>query len=78
MKNAETPFSTALKAEIRKYIRTARQDGTLGMSLDNLRQCVKTPNTNLPGAPLGTNARYYYAELFREVCQDRTIAGFIL
>lgn len=72
-----TPFSNALAIAIRGYIKHARADGTVAMSIDNLRQVVRPPSSNLDGAPRGTNAAYYYAELFRDVCRtDPTIAEF--
>lgn len=71
---AETPFQTALRGSIRQYVKAARADGVTSMSVENLMQTVRPPASNLAGAPRGTNARYYYAQLFRETCQDSSIA----
>jgi hypothetical protein len=74
----ETPFAVALVIAIRNAIRAARNDGTVSMSIDNLRQCVRPPSEHLAGAPRGTNASYFYAELFRDVCRAHpSIAGFV-
>jgi len=79
MTTQETPFQAGLKNQIRKFIRTAKQDGAVSMSVDNLIQCVRPPSSGIDGAPLGTNAAYYYRQMFREICQqDAKIASFIL
>jgi len=73
-----TTFAVQLRANIRAYIAKAKSDGIVAMGVDNLRQCVKSPSPYLDGAPRGTNAAYYYAELFHEVCaNERDIARFI-
>lgn len=73
-----TTFAVQLRANIRAYIAQAKRDGTVGMSLDNLRQVVPAPSPNLDGAPRGTNAQYYYVCLFREVvANERDIASFV-
>lgn len=64
-----TPFQSELFKAIAAYIRAAKLEGTVGMSVDNLRQCVRPPSESLVGAPRGTNARYYYAQMFRETCE---------
>lgn len=75
----ETLFQSELKKQIQKYIRTLRADGTTAMSAENLRQCVRSPHIDLAGAPRGTNARYVYAQLFREVCESsKDIKSFLL
>ncbi len=71
-------FRDSLRNNVRAYIRDADLQGTSGMSVGNLMQCVKTPSEFLPGAPKGTNARYFYAEMFREICAEREFAFFVL
>ena len=72
-------FKDSLTQNILEYIRNVKKEGTVKMSIDNLMQCVKTPSTSLTGAPCGTNARYYYAQLFREVVNgDKKIKAFII
>jgi hypothetical protein len=72
-------FRELLTRQIRKAIRTAKQDGTTAMSLDNLKQVTRPPSENLPDAPRGTNAQWLYAEMFKDVCQsDKAIASFLL
>ncbi len=65
-------FRDALTKEIKATIRRAKRDGTVGMSLDNLRQCVKPPSYWMDGAPQGTNCQYYYAVMFAEICGQLT------
>ena len=77
--NATTnEFRTELQKRILQYIKSARRDGTTGMSRDNLFQCVRPPSESMSGAPRGTNARYYYSQMFTEICQDAGISKFIL
>lgn len=75
----EPPFQTELKKQIQKTIRSLRAGGTVAMGIENLLQVVRTPSTGLEGAPVGTNARYAYAQLFREVCEsNKAIKSFLL
>jgi hypothetical protein len=67
MKNQKTQFATELENEMLETVRRARLDGTTSMSVDCLRQCVLPPSFSIDGAPRGTNCRYYYAQLFREI-----------
>lgn len=72
-----TAFETKLLANTLSFVKRSKRDGTVSMSMDNLRQCVPTPSTTLDGAPRGTNAAYYYVQLFRDVCaSDKAIARF--
>lgn len=64
-------FRNELEHEILGTIRALKHDDVLGMSIDNLRQVTPTPRHN-PG-PKGTNAGYYYAEIFREVCESNNV-----
>lgn len=72
-----TPFQLELRANIRAYIRQAQLDGTQGMSIANLKQCVKTPRAT-EGAPMGTNAQWVYAQMFREACKEIKSGFFIV
>jgi surface antigen len=72
----ETPFVAQLKANIRKYVTQAKRDGTVGMSTENLIQCVKTPPHMMEGAPTGGNVQWQYRTLFREVLATMTFKGF--
>lgn len=75
----ETPFQKELKKQIQKSICTLRIAGTVAISIENLMQGVRMPSTSLEGVPVGTNARYAYAQLFREVCESsRDIKSFLL
>ena len=69
-KAGSTPFEIGLRNQIRKYIRTAKQDGTTAMGVDCLKQCVRPPGQHLDGAPMGTNVQYLYAEIFRNICRN--------
>ena len=71
-------FRDQLAREIRRTILEAREAGTMGMSMECLMQCVKSPSSDLDGAPRGTNARYFYNQMFREICNFRDIQPFIL
>lgn len=61
-------FRSILLQNIRKYICQAKRDGTVAMSVDNLKQCVTPPSSSMAGSPAGTNAQWTYAQIFREVC----------
>ena len=39
------------------------------MSVENLMQVVRPPSSSLDGAPRGTNAKYFYSEMFRNLCE---------
>ena len=64
------PFEAALRTAITTKLRELRKDGITGMAVGNLMQVVRPPSQSLDGAPRGTNAQYYYAELFRTVCAN--------
>ena len=79
MQKTFTAFENAIDKAARAYITQARAEGTTGMSVDNLMQVVRAPSEMLPGAPRGTNARYYYCEAFRGVCAaDPVIRAFLI
>lgn len=65
-KPEKSPFKVALIAAIKTAIKHAKADGTVGMGLENLKMVTRVP----AGAPLGTNARYYYNEAFDEVAPE--------
>lgn len=69
----ETPFEIALAANIRATIKTEKAHGTTAMGMETLYRTVPTPHPSLAGAPTGTNARYYYREMFTKKAQ--IIAG---
>ncbi len=71
----ETPFAKALAVNIRAKVAELKADRTVGMHPDNLMMLVRTPSVT-KGAPLGTNARYYYKQLFREVLASMSFKGF--
>lgn len=59
-----SPFVVALRAAILNKVRCLRADGCDAMTAANLRQLVQSPSHGLDGAPRGTNAAYFYGELF--------------
>lgn len=65
-----TPFALDLARRIQEFITEERTRGTVSIGRDCLFQCVRPPSRNLAGSPEGTNARYYYRELFNEVCDS--------
>jgi hypothetical protein len=65
-KTEKSPFKAAPIAAIKTAIKNAKAEGTVGMGLDNLKAVTRVP----AGAPLGTNARYYYNEAFNEVAAE--------
>ena len=76
--STDTAFAFAMRGIILEYIAKCRREGTTGLGYECLRQTCPTPPTTLPGAPVGTNARWAYDQLFREVCEDPRIKPFIL
>lgn len=62
---APSPFVAALRLAILKTVREMRANGDTGASVECLRQMVPAPSHLLDGAPLGTNAVYFYGEIFR-------------
>jgi len=65
----QSPFESALRKAIADAIKKEKRDGTVSMSMDNLMQIVRPPSSSLDGAPRGTNARYFYKQLFRELVE---------
>lgn len=66
-----TPFEQDLETLILRTITTLRKDGTVRMSIDNLRQVTPTPKT-LAGAPTGTNASFVYSQMFKRICEENS------
>lgn len=62
-----TAFQIALRAAMTKSKTEAKRDGTTAMSVDNWRQVTRPPSPSLAGAPNGTNAIYYYRQMFAEM-----------
>jgi hypothetical protein len=69
-----SPFVAALRVAILRTVAEMRRDRCSGASLACLRQMTKPPSELLDGAPRGTNAVYYYGEIFdaeaREVAPE--------
>lgn len=66
-------FRSQLENNILRAIRQAKKDGTVSMSLGNLVQITESPSAFLEGAPKGTNAQYFYREMFEEVVKANQI-----
>ena len=72
-------FERQLARNIRARISEFQHEGIVCMTLANLRQAVETPSGALPGAPVGTNAPWVYADLFQRVCmRDERINYFLI
>lgn len=76
VKTQPSPFARQINENLTRTVQRMKKLGTVGMSVDNLRQVTPTPSPTLLGAPKGTNAGYYYAQLFREVVAARKFRGF--
>jgi hypothetical protein len=79
MKN-EKPnlFRAELEQNILAKIKQLKKEQTTGMSVENLIQVTPTPKAT-QGAIYGTNAPYYYREMFREIAQaNPTIRNFTI
>lgn len=71
-----TSFEERIVVNVREAIRLAKRQGVVGMSVANLMQTTRPPSASLDGAPLGTNAPYYYREMFRRVVAGMKFRGF--
>ena len=71
-----TTFEEELGNAIRAMVRQLKKDGICGMGMRNLLMVVKPPSHHLPGAPNGTNARYYYKQMFERVA-NKSAKGFV-
>jgi hypothetical protein len=67
-------FDQELRRNIAKTIQKLRKEGTVAMSLDNLRQVTPTPLTT-NGAPVGGNVPWQYAQRFEAVVKSE--AAFV-
>ena len=56
-------FIAEWRSNAHAYVRQAKRDGTLSMSVDCLFQCVRIPQNN---GPIGTNAGYVVRQIWRE------------
>ena len=72
-----TQFEKDLKASILRTVAQAKQEGTVGMGLANLRMITNPPSYYTEGCPRGTNAQYYYAQLFEQVARA-TVPAFLI
>lgn len=70
-----TIFEQEIETNVKATIRKIKRQGTVGMSLANLRQITPTPKAT-DGAPQGTNAAYVYAQLFDKVASRIKVQGF--
>ena len=74
-----SPFEWELSAAMLRKVTELRDDGTAAMSLANFKQVVTPPSDRLEGAPRGTNARYFYNELFNRLARELSpVAAFLL
>lgn len=72
-------FKIELEKRIKKAIRELEKEGTNATSLPCLMQATRPPPHTLPGAPLGTNARYFYVEMFNDICKNSAfIKSFLI
>ena len=62
-----TPFQQKLAKNLLVAIRKARAAGTEYINAENLAQITTAPSQFLQGAPKGTNARWAYVEMIRDI-----------
>jgi hypothetical protein len=72
-----SPFVAALRLAILKAVAEMRRDRCSGASLACLRQMTTPPSDLLDGAPRGTNAVYFYGEIFDAEARE-IVPEFIL
>jgi hypothetical protein len=70
-------FERALEKNIKRRVARARREGLVGIGLRCLRAVTPPPSALLDGAPRGTNAPYYYAEMFARVARA-TCPAFLI
>jgi hypothetical protein len=63
----KTKFESQLTDNIKAFIREAKREGTTGMSLNNLRQCVRTPSPYMEGAP---RDQFHYNAIFEQIASE--------
>jgi hypothetical protein len=73
-----TEFSRALLENTKTAIASAKRQGTVRASRENLLQIVDTPSTSLAGAPTGSLAAYRYRQIFFDLCQSPEVKPFLL
>ena len=74
-----TPLSrwkAALRSSVVRFIFEARRQGTVGMSLDNLFQCIKLPQTGGPATPAA--ARALFGQVVRDLESRPIVSQFII
>lgn len=74
-------FRKALLQNILATITKAKQNDTLGMSLECLQQCTMPPNPALHGAPADSDRCHLYNQMFRDVVENdlpKNLQSFIL
>lgn len=67
----QNEFRKELARQMRITSRKLAESGITSMSVGNFRQMVKTPSASLEGSPRGTNARWLYSEMFKELCNGK-------
>ena len=65
-----TAFAQALQKAMVDSKRQAHLNGVVSLSLENWQQITQPPSSYLDGAPRGTNAAYYYRQMFRELAEE--------
>lgn len=63
----KSEFRLALEVAVKTAIKKAKAEGIIWMDRNNLFAITVPPSPYLEGAPNGTNAAYYYREMFNEV-----------
>lgn len=67
-------FQQDIRTALRQTIRRYRKDGTIGMSADNLWQCVRIPERY---GPTGANAAWVARHMFNEILTEHEFNRFI-
>jgi hypothetical protein len=67
----KSAFRSELARQMRLTSRNLAESGITSMSVGNFRQMVKSPSASLEGSPKGTNARWLYSEMFKELCNGK-------
>lgn len=71
-------WKAVLAQNMKDAIKRMKAQGACAASFDCLMQNTRF-NSNTPGAPRGTNARFYYIAAAREIAQtDKVVSRFIM
>ena len=62
-------YRSRLKAAIEAKVAELKEDGTVGMTVENMISVVSLPKET-HGQPCGTNAAYYLKGMIREICAE--------